>query len=183
MRQVSCLVRRGLGEKAERTSLAAYPALTLQGRYFLHRILHAPLPKMRFYVRQLCGTSEYANSIPPFFATVPFSYNTTRPDSLRIWVIDWALRQGYNVCVIMAPCKRWYPVTKETPGWLAVSHSAMSDPGPSRAQGVHPPLTGAPRFPRLALTREEPRWIHLRRFCCYSSPDFMKKCSRVVGNP
>src|SRR5437764_15436859 len=38
MRQVSCLVRRGLGEKAERTSLAAYPALTLQGRYFLHRI-------------------------------------------------------------------------------------------------------------------------------------------------
>jgi len=25
-----------------------------------------------------------------------------------VWVIDCAARQGYKVCIIMAPCERWY---------------------------------------------------------------------------
>ena len=40
------------------------------------------------------------------FATVPFSHNTPHPACMGVWVIDWQSRQGYKVCVVMAPCER-----------------------------------------------------------------------------
>jgi hypothetical protein len=39
----------------------------------------------------------------PFFATPPFSHNTTRSDFIEDWGVDCGSRQGYKVDVVMAP--------------------------------------------------------------------------------
>ena len=43
----------GLGEKADRTSLAAYPASMLQGWGFLRRLLQDPSPSKKAWVRKI----------------------------------------------------------------------------------------------------------------------------------
>jgi hypothetical protein len=50
------------------------------------------------------GTWGLTNSIPPFLETTPFSHNTFGL-YCGVGVIDWLLRQGYNVSAI-APFER-----------------------------------------------------------------------------
>jgi hypothetical protein len=64
------------------------------------------------------GLHEFANNIPPFFATsaesilvslinsVPVAHKITHSDYIAVWVIDWLVRQEYNVSVVMASCER-----------------------------------------------------------------------------
>jgi hypothetical protein len=53
--------------------------------------------------RALKRGKRFANSVPPFCATVFFSHTTTRPDCIAgVGIIDCGSSQAYNVFVIMA---------------------------------------------------------------------------------